>query len=248
MIDRMRSSAPAISGTLSLAAWRKFSRGGMFRLALIVLLVAIVLYLGKDGGESVLRMVREYNFRSLPGAILLFLAVYAATVFLVPSFAFLCAASGYHFGLLAGVMLVSFASIAGAVSAYLLARWSRWRNRIGRWAERKRLMLIVEEDVRHASWPAVFAIRFCPFFPNRVLNYVFGLLDMPPGPFIAGTWLGTIPIIVVYTWIGTMFRKLPSVKEIRTIAMQKDLYMLAVLAALVALNVIVRIGRKRKGS
>ncbi len=197
-----------------------------------ILIVCVVLaagyalnrYMVHLGIEPLLELFDQHKLLT---AFIILLAVLLSTVFLIPSFMFLTCSAGFLYGWPVATVIVSTGSIAGAVIAFLAARSSEYRPRIHSWINTKAPLHRFEDLLNHSNWEAILLIRLFPFFPNRVLHYVFGLVDLPFHRFLIPTWLGTIPIILVYTYLGSTLKHFTSVEDIRGSSLLQGFYLIA---------------------
>ncbi|MCA9223815.1 MAG: TVP38/TMEM64 family protein [Planctomycetales bacterium] len=116
---------------------------------------------------------------------------------------------GWYFGLPRGVVLVSFASTAGATVAFLVSRFL-FREAI----ERRFHERLQRFD---AAWQSegpffLFALRLVPAVPFFVINAVMGLTSIRARTFWWVSQLGMLPGTIVYVYAGS------SVPSLRTLA------------------------------
>lgn len=144
----------------------------------------------------------EIIARSGPLAPLLFLGLFtAACVFMLPTF-YLTIGAGFLFGPLTGFIVASFSVITGATAAFLAARAGSDR------AAGKILaspgFAALREAVDEEGWKIVFLCRLSPILPFNLLNYAFGLSDIPLSRYFFATWAGSIPWTALYVYMGSM--------------------------------------------
>ena len=111
-------------------------------------------------------------------------------------------ASGFIFGW-PGALLSMFGTSAGAAIGFYLSR------RLGReFVERRFKVAVCRWTLEHPadSLRTVMSLQLMPFMPHDVINGVAGVSRMPYRSFFLGSLLGTLPIILVYTWIGSAVR------------------------------------------
>lgn len=141
-------------------------------------------------------------------AALIYFAVYiAVTAVSIPGAAVLTLVGGALFGLVAGVVLVSFASAIGASLAFLSARfilrdWVKARFS-------KRLATLDRGIARDGAF-YLFALRLVPVFPFFVINLAMGLTAMRLAVFYVVSQLGMLAGTVVYVNAGTQLGQIDS--------------------------------------
>ena len=116
---------------------------------------------------------------------------------------------GWYFGLVRGVLLVSFASTAGATLAFLLSRFL-FRDVIQR-RFGDRLKAFDQALAREGPF-FLFILRLIPAVPFFVINAVMGLTPLTTRTFWWVSQLGMLPGTVVYVYAGS------SVPNLQTLA------------------------------
>lgn len=140
-----------------------------------------------------------------------FLLYVAVTALSLPGAVIMTLAAGAIFGLLWGLVLVSFASSIGATAAMLVARYllrEGVRRRFG-----QRLAAVDAGLVRDGFW-YLFSLRLVPIFPFFVINLLFGLTAMGAGTFYWVSQIGMLPGTLVYINAGTQLAQLEGLKGI----------------------------------
>lgn len=140
-----------------------------------------------------------------------FLIYVAFTALSLPAATLLTLAAGALFGLLEGIVLVSFASSLGASLAFLASRFvlrDTVQQRFG-----KRLLTINQGIQREGAF-YLFTLRLVPLFPFFVINLVMGLTTLPLRTFYWVSQLGMLAATVVYVNAGTQLASLHSLSGI----------------------------------
>ena len=134
---------------------------------------------------------------------LLFFAVYAAVTGLsLPGATIMTLIVGAVFGLLWGVIIVSFASTLGATLAFLASRFllRDWvQNQFG-----DKLKPVNDGIAREGAF-YLFALRLVPAFPFFMINLVMGLTPIRTWTYCWVSQLGMLAGTVVYVYAGTQF-------------------------------------------
>jgi len=130
-----------------------------------------------------------------------YFAVYVAvTALSLPGATIMTLAGGAVFGLLTGVVLVSFASTIGATLAFLTSRFllRDWvRARLG---DR---MKAIDDGVAREGAFYLFALRLVPLFPFWLINLAMGLTPIRTRTFYWVSQLGMLAGTVLYVYAGT---------------------------------------------
>jgi len=179
-------------------------RGTAARVALGALVVLAVVAAGRalDGpallGEA-LHRIRDLG----PWGPALFVALYvAATVLLVPGVV-LTLGAGAVFGVVTGAITVSIGATLGATAAFLVGR------HLARDAVARRLgaypgFAAIDAAVAREGWKIVGLTRLSPAFPFVLLNYAFGLTRVPLRDYVLASWIGMLPGILAYVYLGSL--------------------------------------------
>jgi uncharacterized membrane protein YdjX (TVP38/TMEM64 family) len=128
-----------------------------------------------------------------------------STAFLIGSLIFiprppLCVVAGLILGF-AAVPVAAVSATLGAVLGFLIARHllrSRFALAIG---HRPRWRAVIEAT-NHEGWRLIALLRVASPIPGTVTNYLFGLTHIGLWPYTAATFLGQLPQIVIFVYLG----------------------------------------------
>lgn len=175
---------------------------------LVLLLAAVVaLVVGAERFEVRAALQRTLAWIAGLGfwAPLLFVLVYIlATVLMLPAWVFTLGA-GAMFGVGPGCLYVSAGATLGASAAFLLGRhFARgWvASRIVAMPRFKAL----DDAVAREGWKIVGLARLSPLIPFNVSNYAFGLTRVSFRDYFFASWLGMLPAMVTYVYVGSLAR------------------------------------------
>ena len=130
-----------------------------------------------------------------------FVALYVAgCVAFIPGSA-LTLGAGAAFGLWKGFVLVSIASTLGACAAMLVGRYFL-RDWVSRKLERFPVFGAVRRAVAAEGWKVVGLTRLSPVLPFTLLNYAYGLTDVPLGEYALASWIGMMPGTLLFVYLG----------------------------------------------
>ena len=191
------------------------------RLLLIIALIGlIVAYFGFDLGrflsldyfKSQQEAIESWRAaRPVAAALLYFVAYVAVTGLSLPGAAVMTLVGGAVFGLLWGLLLVSFASSVGATLAFLASRFL-----LRDWVQQNfgdRLRAINEGVAKEGGF-YLFTLRLVPAFPFFVINLLMGLTPMKTRTFYWVSQLGMLAGTLVYVNAGTQLAKIESLSGI----------------------------------
>lgn len=166
----------------------------------------------------------------------------AVTALSVPGAAILTLAGGAIFGLLWGVLLVSFASSIGATLAFLTSRF------LLRDAIQKRFgdkLKAINKGVERDGAFYLFTLRLLPVFPFFVVNLVMGLTPIRARTFYWVSQVGMLPLTAVFVNAGTELAKIEKIKDIVSPTLLVSLVLIG-LFPLIARKVVEKINARRK--
>ena len=143
---------------------------------------------------------------------LIFFAVYVGvTALSLPGAAILTLVAGAIFGLLWGVVIVSFASTIGATLAFLVARFLLRDSIQAKFGDKLKAF---NTGVEKEGGFYLFTLRLVPAFPFFMINVVMGLTTMKARTFFWVSQIGMFLGTIVYVNAGTELAKITSLKGI----------------------------------
>jgi len=183
------------------------SKGKLVVLAVIAALIAAFFifdlrqYLSLEYFKASRATIEAYRDSHPLQAALGFFGIYVVVTGLsLPGAAVLTLVAGAVFGLLWGVVIVSFASTIGATLAFVASRYL-----LRDWVQGKfgdKLKPINEGVAREGAF-YLFALRLVPAFPFFVINLVMGLTPIKTLTFYWVSQLGMFAGTIVYVYAGT---------------------------------------------
>src|SRR5438874_3486255 len=184
----------------------------------VLLAIAVIAWFALDLGRFLtlekLHEHQEWLVQQKNASPLLFGAAFSAVYVLItgasiPGATVLTLAAGSVFGLLWGIVLVSFASALGATIAFIVARYLL-RDFVRRRFERQ--SAAVDAGIKKDGIFYLLALRLVPIFPFFLINLVMGLTAIPVTTFYWVSQLGMLPGTIVYVNAGTQL------SQVRTLA------------------------------
>ncbi|MDJ0659551.1 MAG: TVP38/TMEM64 family protein [Crocosphaera sp.] len=134
---------------------------------------------------------------------LIFIFVYMlSAVFLIPA-SILTLGAGVIFGVVKGSILVSIASMLGAILAFLIGRYLA-RGWVTKQIEKYPKFQAVDEAVAKEGWKIVGLTRLSPVLPFVILNYAFGITQVSLKDYTIASWIGMLPGTIMYVYIGSI--------------------------------------------
>ena len=138
---------------------------------------------------------------------LAFIALFVvSTVLLVPG-SILVLSGGFLFGFLHGSLLVLVSVVLAATVALLVGR-SLARDWVRARLSGHARFDALDRSVQSRGFLIVLLTRLSLALPFNLLNYAYGLSSVRLWPYVFGTWLGMIPAVLLYVYIGSLARDL----------------------------------------
>ncbi len=176
---------------------------------------------------------------------LVFFAIYVVVAGLsLPGAAVMTVAAGAIFGVLWGVVLVSFASTIGATIAFMISR-----TLLGEWVEQrfgKHLEPINRGLNREGSF-YLFSLRMVPVFPFFVVNLLMGLTRIDVLRFYLVSQIGMLAGTVVFVFAGTQLARIRTLGDVLSPGLLIALTLLGVFP-LIAKKLIALFAQRRAGA
>jgi uncharacterized membrane protein YdjX (TVP38/TMEM64 family) len=139
------------------------------------------------------------------GAVFLILFHVLVCLLLLPGAA-LTLAAGFLFGMAWGTVTASLGATLGATAAFLAGRFL-----IRGYVEAESLshprFRAIDRAIGRQGFKIVLLTRLCAL-PYDLASYLFGLTKVPLGQYVAATWLGKLPGILVVSYLGSTAKDL----------------------------------------
>lgn len=193
----------------------------MKKIALITIIVAVIAaffafdlnqYLTLDSLKNSQDQLAQWRDQSpfvTAGAF--FLIYVVVTALSLPGATIMTLAIGAVYGLLEGLILVSFASTIGATLAFLVARFVLRDSVQQRFGDR---LTAFNQGVEREGAFYLFTLRLVPVFPFFLINLLMGLTPLKARTFYWVSQIGMLPGTLVYVNAGTQLGQLDSLSGI----------------------------------
>lgn len=144
-------------------------------------------------------------------AALYFLAYVLAAALSLPLAVWMTLGAGALFGFWTGLILVSFASSAGATLAFLAAR-----HILGPWVQSRfgPRLTAIQDGLERDGALYLFTLRLIPALPFFAVNLLMGLTRLPARTFYGVSQLGMLPATVLFVNAGTQLAGLRSLGDV----------------------------------
>ncbi len=171
-------------------------------------------YLTLDGvKDAVAQFQQIYQEHPILVLAIFFLIYVIATAASFPGAAFLTLAAGAMFGLVVGVIVVSFASTLGATLAFLASRYVLRTSIEARFGDR---LKVINDGLERDGAFYLFTLRMVPAVPFFVINLVMGLTRIRTFTYAWISQIGMLLGTAVYVNAGTQLASLESAGGIFT--------------------------------
>jgi pyruvate/2-oxoglutarate dehydrogenase complex dihydrolipoamide dehydrogenase (E3) component/uncharacterized membrane protein YdjX (TVP38/TMEM64 family) len=208
----------------------------MKKIGLVGVLAAIVVlffvfdlghYLTLDYIKTQQLHIDQYYSENRILTLILFFIIYViVTGASLPGAAILTLAGGAIFGLVTGLILVSFASSVGASLAFLFSRYLFRETVQARFGSS---LQSINDGIAKDGAFYLFALRLVPAFPFFVINLVMGLTTIKLKTFYWVSQLGMLAGTVVFVNAGTQLAQIESASGIFTFDLLISFVLLAIL-------------------
>ena len=208
----------------------------MKKLGLVAAIVAIVVLFNvfdlgnyltleyiKQQQSSIDQFYQENSFLTL---VVFFVGYVLVTAFSLPGAAVMTLAAGAVFGLLTGLILVSFASSIGATLAFVLSRYL-FRDTVQ--TKFASSIEAINKGIERDGAFYLFALRLVPAFPFFVINLVMGVTKLKVKTFYWVSQLGMLAGTFVFVNAGTQLASIESAAGIFSTEIVLSFILLAIL-------------------
>jgi len=174
-----------------------------------------------------------------------FFALYVLVTGLsLPGAAVMTLAAGAIFGVVWGVVLVSFASAVGATIAFLIAR-----TLIGDWVQRRfgQYLEPINRGFETDGAFYLFTLRMVPLFPFFVINLLMGLTKIGAAQFYLVSQIGMLAGTVLFVFAGTQLAEIHKLGDVLSPSLIAALTLLGVFP-LMAKKIVALLAARRRGT
>jgi uncharacterized membrane protein YdjX (TVP38/TMEM64 family) len=179
---------------------------GPKHLALVALVIAVVLYFRLRGPVDIAAL-QGLAGRYPALSIAAFLVTYAVSVVaLIPTLP-LNLMAGFVWGVFLGGALSALGASAGAMLAFLTARYLAGQPLAGRFDNVP--LAWIQKEILGKGWKFVAFLRLNPVVPTGPINYLLGLTSVRFLPYAAATLAFLTPPSLLVAWIGKEAGSIP---------------------------------------
>jgi len=177
----------------------------------------------KEQQHQIEALYAENKLITLGSYFVLYILVTGASL---PGATVLTLAGGAVFGLLTGLILISFASTIGASLAFVISRYL-FRDAVE--ARFGSSLKAINDGIEKDGAFYLFALRLVPAFPFFVINLVMGLTPIKLKTFYWVSQLGMFAGTIVYVNAGTQLGQINKASEILSVELIFSFVLLAML-------------------
>jgi uncharacterized membrane protein YdjX (TVP38/TMEM64 family) len=136
------------------------------------------------------------------GAVCYPLLFAACNVLLLPG-GILAVGGGFFFGLWWGFFIVLVGNLVATTVSFALSRWiaRRWFQQK---LSRNPILRALGPAVERESWKIILLSQLHPLFPTSLLNYFYGITQIPFGSYMLWASIGRAPGLFLYVYAGTL--------------------------------------------
>ena len=118
--------------------------------------------------------------------------------------------AGFLWGTAAGSAVASLGATLGATAAFLISRLL-----LRGWIERRLTghpaIGAIDRAIGSQGFRIVLLVRLCSLLPYDLMSYALGLTKVSFRRYLLGTWLGRLPEILLWAYIGSTAKDLADV-------------------------------------
>ena len=129
----------------------------------------------------------------------------------VPGISMISFLGGTLFGFIPGMIYTSIATAIGNLGGFFIGRYCLQSFVYSYYGDKLRLF---RQEWQKEGAMALFTFRLLPFIPSFVANLIMGVSSLHWWTFFWISWMGRIPMVVVYTWSGVQVAKIKSLEDI----------------------------------
>ena len=158
--------------------------------------------------SALTQLVQDEPLKSAAAYFVIYVIITAVSL---PGAALLTLIGGALFGLLWGLVIISFASTIGATLAMLIARWL-FRDQIEQRFSKQ--IATINRGIESEGAFYLFSMRLVPAIPFFVINLAMGLTKISAPVFFIVSQVGMLAGTVVYVNAGTELARVASPSDV----------------------------------
>lgn len=153
-----------------------------------------------------------------------FLAYLLTASFALPTTTLFTLAGGALFGLVWGVVLVSFASTLGATISFLIVRF--FLKDFFHIKFKKNLRIFLEKFTKEGAW-YLLTLRLAPVMPFWLTNILMGFTNLPVKTYVLVSQLGMLPATFFYVNAGSQLSRVEGPEDLMSLPLILSFSLLA---------------------
>lgn len=163
-----------------------------------------------------------------------------ATVFSIPGSSMFTLAGGFLFGIWPGIVYALVAATSGATVLFLISRYY-----IGSWVQQRYAdnLLDFNREIETYGHYYLLVVRLIALLPFCIVNIISGLTLLPITTYIWVTFVGLIPVCLIYTYAGKQLSQLQSVDDFYSISVVTG-FVVFILLKVVFVPVLIKMYRR----
>ena len=181
-------------------------------LLIIIILFSAILFLANylPAKEWIDQLLLWSNNNSKFAWVTFSLIYIVSSLLLLPG-SIITLAGGFIFGLKQGIILSSIASTIGATASFILGRYLIKKSIQNKLDQKFKP---INRLIYKQGFLIILLLRLTPIIPYNILNYVLSISNVSINKFILASWLGMLPMTILYTYLGTLAVNLKTVNNV----------------------------------
>lgn len=129
----------------------------------------------------------------------------------VPGISMISFFGGTIFGFWPAFFYSSIATAVGNLGGFFLGRYFLQDYVHEKYGDK---LIVFKKEWQQDGALALFSMRLFPFVPSFVANLIMGVSALRAWTFFWVSWIGRIPMVVVYAWSGVQIAKINELQDI----------------------------------
>ena len=168
---------------------------------LVVIVTGTILWRFPGTVELVVSALEWLRHAGSPGMFVYLVVHLACSLLLIPA-SLIESGGGYAYGLLIGYPLTTLISLIDSTLAFLIGRYIL-SPLVGPQVRRQIWFEALDSTLVKQGTRAVVLLRLSPVAPFNVISYGLGFTRVRLRDVILGTWLGSIPTLFFFVYVGS---------------------------------------------
>ena len=189
-----------------------FLLAGLVVLAVLLHLFGITRYFTLESIQFYSIRLKEYVNHHYATAVLIYIAIFTLVIAAgIPAVAPLTMLGGFLFNVLPGALFATIGGTIGSIFTFFIVRYLLGSYLQERYTNRLR---VFNQQMREHGAYYILMVHFLSIVPYFVINSLAALTVISLPTFIWTTFIGSLPLSLIYSFAGQQLATIKSVKDI----------------------------------